>query len=115
MDYHVARVDQHPIAQGNAFDTRIADPGKFEFLEKLIGNRTDMTLRPAGRYNHRVPKGRFACQVYRYDIFGFRILQRVINERRNKIRSVRRGWVAMRFPLGEVSVECIRFQLENLS
>src|ERR1700689_5736620 len=50
---NVARVDQHPVAMRNAFHPR-GDASLAQILDNPIGNRPDMTVRPAGRNHHVV-------------------------------------------------------------
>src|SRR5690349_12075160 len=47
MDDHVAGIDQHPIAIGQALDVDAFDPGFLQPLGDVFRNRTDVPVDPA--------------------------------------------------------------------
>ena len=63
VDDHVTRIDQHPIAIGQAFDMGIFDATLFETLGDIFRNRANVPVNPAGGDDHVVGICRFAAKV----------------------------------------------------
>jgi hypothetical protein len=63
VDDHVAGVDQHPVAMRHALDPEIAAAGRFQVIEKAVGDRPDVTLGTPGCDNHVVAERRFSADV----------------------------------------------------
>ena len=76
MEYHVAGVDQHPVALGNAFDAGIAMAAVLQLLEDLIGDGAHMPVRPARRHDHMVGEAGLAGDVDVDDILGLGFIER---------------------------------------
>ena len=60
MDDHIARIDQHPIGIGQAFDPRDAAALLLNLGLKLLRHRCDLTGRPATGDHHMVGNGGFS-------------------------------------------------------
>jgi hypothetical protein len=60
---HIAGIDQHPVAIGQALDMDVVDAGFLQGFRDVFRDRTDMPVNPAGRDDHVVGKGRFAAKV----------------------------------------------------
>jgi hypothetical protein len=63
MNNHVAGVDQHPIAMGQALDPDAGKPSPMEALQHLIGDRPDMAIGPSGGHNHVIGDRGFGAQI----------------------------------------------------
>ena len=63
MHDHVAGIDQHPIAVGQALDMKTLDSGFLEALGDIFRDRTDVPVDPAGGDDHVIGKCRFAAKV----------------------------------------------------
>jgi hypothetical protein len=63
VDDHVARIDQHPIAIGQAFDMRAGDSALLETFGDVFRDRANVPVHPAGGDDHVVGKCRFAAKV----------------------------------------------------
>ena len=75
MDDDVARIDQHPVGAGQAFDARLAETGILQRLEELFGDGGDMAVRTARRDDHIVAEARFTLNVDWDDVFGLGVFQ----------------------------------------
>ena len=74
MDDRVAGVDQHPVVDRLAFDTRRADAGLATGLDDPFGDGADMRAGTSGGDKHHVGEGGAAGQVDADDALGFRVL-----------------------------------------
>ena len=60
---HVAGIDQHPVAIGQALDMDAFDSGFLETLGNIFRDRADVPVGPARSDDHVVGKCRFAAKV----------------------------------------------------
>jgi hypothetical protein len=72
---HVAGIDQHPIAVGQALDMEAFDSGLLEAFGHIFRNRTDVPVYPAGGDDHVIGKCRFAAKVDGDRFFRLHIVQ----------------------------------------
>jgi len=63
VDDHVARIDQHPVAIGQAFDVGFGDAAFFETFGDIFRDRANVPVNPAGGDDHVVGICRFAAKV----------------------------------------------------
>jgi hypothetical protein len=63
VHHHIAGIDQHPVAIGQAFDMDVADAVFLQAFRDVFRDRTDVPVGPAGGYDHVIGKGRFAAKV----------------------------------------------------
>jgi hypothetical protein len=75
MDDNVASIHQNPIAMRQSFDPRRLQPGGFERLDHMFGDRPNVNVGTSGRYDHGIGEGSFAMQVEADDVFGFGIFE----------------------------------------
>lgn len=80
VDDGIARVDQHPIAMGQALDPDIPLAGRLQPFHEMLGDRADMPLRAAARHDHIIGDRRLTVKVDRHDVFGFVIFEGIENE-----------------------------------
>src|SRR5580700_321602 len=71
---HVARIDQHPVALRRAFDAG-RNAGFVQILDHPVGDRADMALRPAGRYDHVVADRGFIAKIDGEDVLGLHVVE----------------------------------------
>jgi hypothetical protein len=75
VDDHIARIDQHPIGMGQAFNAQIALPGLLQLYRQLVGNGADMAIGPAGGDDQPVGQSRLAIQVYGDNVLGLGVFK----------------------------------------
>jgi len=75
VDDHIARIDQHPVSLGQAFDAEIAVAVFLQLLHQLVGNGADMAAGSAGCHDHAIGNGRFAGEIDGDDVLGLGIFQ----------------------------------------
>ena len=75
MHDHVAGIDQHPIAIGQALDMKAFDSGFLEALGHILRDRTDVPVDPAGGDDHVIGKCGFAAKVDGDRFFRLHIVQ----------------------------------------
>ena len=71
---HVTRIDQHPVALRRAFDAG-RNAGFVQILDHPVGDRADMALRPAGRYDHVVADRGFIAKIDGEDVLGLHVVE----------------------------------------
>ena len=75
MDDHVAGVDQHPVAAGQALDPGAAVALVLERPQQPVGQGADMAVRAAGRDDQAVGDGALVLQVDEDDVLGLVLVQ----------------------------------------
>jgi hypothetical protein len=75
VDQHVAGIDQHPVAGGQPFHARIAEPLVLEVLNDAVGDGAHMAVGAARRDDHGVCEGGFADQVDLDRVLGLHVLE----------------------------------------
>ena len=110
MDDGIARIDQHPIAMGQALDLDIPLSGGFEPFDEMLGDGADMPLRAAARNDHLIGDRRLTGEVDRYDVFGFVVFEGVENEL-DEIRAI--GWATTM--TGQVGSPEVGWRLDGAS
>jgi hypothetical protein len=75
VDDRVVGVEQHPIAMGQAFDTRRGEAVRFESLDQTIRYRPDMDVGASRGDKHQISESGFAAQIDRNDVFSFGVFE----------------------------------------
>ncbi len=75
VDDHVARVDQHPVAVGQALHTAPAIALVLEGAQQVVGQGRDVTVRAAGRDDQAVGDRALVLQVDEDDVLGLVVVQ----------------------------------------
>jgi hypothetical protein len=76
MDDHIAGVDQHPVAMGQALDIDACKPGLLQRFQEVVGNRTHVSMGAAGRDHHVVADRSLVLEVNGDGVLGFRVIKR---------------------------------------
>jgi hypothetical protein len=63
VDNHVAGVNQHPIAMGQALDPDASEPDATKVLKHLVGHCSHMAIGPSRGHNHVVGDCRLSAQI----------------------------------------------------
>ena len=111
----IARIDEHPIAEGHPFDTCIANAFLFQLLDELVGDRAHMALRAAGRDNHGIAERGFARQVDDDDLISLGVLERLRDQAGERGGSRGGAFRAARFEFRELLMQNVRPQRKNPS
>ncbi|GAB4537645.1 MAG: hypothetical protein Tsb0010_16770 [Parvularculaceae bacterium] len=77
MDDHIARVDQNPVAMGQAFDSEILDAQIFQPPLQAIRQRPDMAMRTARGDDHHIGEGSLAGKIDLDDVLGLVVVKRL--------------------------------------
>jgi len=72
---HVAGIDQHPVAIGQAFDMDVLDAGFLQALGHVFRDRANVPVCPAGSDDHVVGKCGFAAKVDGDRFFRLHVVQ----------------------------------------
>ena len=72
---HIAGIDQHPIAVGQALNVDVLDSGFLETFGDVFRDRADVPVDPAGGDDHVIGKCRFAAKVYGDRFFRLHIVE----------------------------------------
>lgn len=95
MHDQIAGIHQHPVAMRQTFHTRCV-AGILASTDNAISNRANMRAGAAGSDNHVICDSGFAGKIDRYDLFGFRIIQTVEDDRDERTVILRRGGRSVR-------------------
>lgn len=74
MDDDIARIDQHPVAVGHAFDAR-GETGFVEILDHATGDRSHMAARSPRGHDHVIGDGRFATEIEGDGVLGLHFVK----------------------------------------
>jgi len=112
---HIARIDEHPIAEGHPFDTCIANAFLFQPLDELVGDCAHMALGAAGRDDHGIAERSLACQVDADDVISLGVLERLDDQVGERGGSRGSAFRAARFEFRELMMQNVRPQRKNPS
>ena len=88
VNYHVAGIDEHPVAVRHSFHPRVRQAGGSEIFEHAIGERAHMAARPSRGHNHGVGDAGFAGEI---DGDGFLGLH-VVEAREHQVKNLLGVW-----------------------
>ena len=77
VDDNAARIHQHPVRCGQAFDTRVAVAAVFQTLGELLCDGGHLPAGTAGCDHHEIGDARFALEVDGHDVLGLVVIERL--------------------------------------
>jgi hypothetical protein len=75
MHDHIAGIDQYPVALPHALDTNARTARIFDVFDEVIGNSTDMALRPAAGHDHVIADRGFSGEIDDDAVLGFHVFK----------------------------------------
>ena len=79
MHHDIAGINEHPIALGQALDTRGTEPPFLQAACQIFRQRADMARRTAGRKHQRIRQCGASSQIDGDEVFGFVVFKRRLN------------------------------------
>lgn len=83
MHDHVSRIQENPVAIGQAFDFAFAESGIFQIPHQMIGKGAHMALGSTRGNDHGIGKRGFAFQVNGDDVLGLVVVEGLEDEFEN--------------------------------
>ena len=75
MDDDIARINQHPVALGNAFNPDVFPALLLQLVDELVGDGVDMAVGAAGDHDHVIGDRTLAFEANSDDLFGLGIFK----------------------------------------